>query len=430
MSKIKSAIKKVIPKDNINKFDDVYRQNRAKVAYQFYGKAPDGLKVIAVTGTNGKTTTCAYLNAMLKASGQKTAVYTTAFIEIAGKYQENQTHMTVASPWRMQKFFRKAKNEDVDWVILEVTSHALDQYRIYGVPVEIAIITNLTQDHLDYHGSMENYASAKARLITDFAPKHVILNADDEWLEFFGRKVKKKLYTVGKGSATNQIKDIRLTPKGTTFSLIGPSGTTRVSTHLVGDFNIYNASMAITAGQVIGLKNSEMTEGIASLSVVDGRMELVDAGQDFVVLVDFAHTPDALMNVLKAVKEITPGKVRIVFGADGDRDKKKRAPMGKISAEYADMIYLTDGETYTEDPASIRKAVYNGVLEANGANKCIEIGDRKEAIQKAIEDAQKGDTIIIAGVGNLGRNVSGKVINWNEREITRELIEQHLSKKS
>lgn len=426
MSKVKSVIKKVIPKGSIKQIEDTYRHSRARAAYSLYGKAPNGLKVIAVTGTNGKTTTCAFVNAVLKAAGLKTAVYTTAFVEINGKYEENHTHMTVASPWHMQKFFKRAKAAGVEWVVLEVTSHALDQYRIYGVPIEVAIVTNLTQDHLDYHGTMENYAAAKARLITDFAPKHVILNADDEWLEFFGRKVKKKLHTVGKNTATNQIKEVKLGASGTTFTLIGPYGTTQVTSQLVGDFNVYNAAMAITAGQVIGLNNKDIVAGIAALSVVDGRLEPVNAGQSFAVLVDFAHTPDALMNVLKAVKQITKGKVRVVFGADGDRDKKKREPMGAIAVNYADYAYLTDGETYTEDPDAIRRAVWQGVANAKGTDRCVEIGDRKEAIRQAIADADPGDAIVLTGVGNLGRNVGGKVIDWNEREIARTLLEQQL----
>jgi UDP-N-acetylmuramoyl-L-alanyl-D-glutamate--2,6-diaminopimelate ligase len=193
MSGVKKLARKVIPKDAVTSAERQYRLVKAKTAYTIYGSAPKNAKVIAVTGTNGKTTTCAFINAMLKGAGLKTAVYTTAFVEIDGNYQPNTSHMTVASPWSVQKFFKQAKAAKVDWVILEVTSHALDQYRIYGIPVEVAVFTNLTQDHLDYHKTMDNYAAAKARLITDYKPKHTVLNADDDWFEYFGRKVKKNL---------------------------------------------------------------------------------------------------------------------------------------------------------------------------------------------------------------------------------------------
>jgi UDP-N-acetylmuramoyl-L-alanyl-D-glutamate--2,6-diaminopimelate ligase len=381
------------------------------------------MKVIAVTGTNGKTTTCAFINAMLKGAGVKTAVYTTAFSEINGSYKPNKTHMTVASPWSVQKFFKQAKKAGVEWVILEVTSHALDQHRIYGVTVDIAVITNLTQDHLDYHKTMENYAEAKARLITEFQPKDVVLNADDEWFEYFGRKVKKHLHSVGMHKATDQIKEVALTAEGTSFSVVSSKGRTDIAMQLVGAFNVYNAAMAVAVGTIIGLDRKLIAKGINELSVVEGRLEPIHVGQDFTVLVDYAHTPDALKNVLTAVASICKGKVRIVFGATGDRDPLKRPEMGRVAATYADYVYLTDDETYTEDPATIRAAVMQGIVEAGANSTCIEIADRYAAITQACKDAQPGDVVVLAGIGHQDyRAMGGNKEPWDERVIAKEVL--------
>lgn len=421
MSGIKKVARKIVPSDKLNDLEAAYRLNKARVAYRVYGRSPNNARVIAVTGTNGKTTTVAFINSVLKAAGYKTAVYTTAFTEIDGRYKTNRSHMTVASPWSVQKFFKKAKSLGVDWVVLEVTSHALDQHRIYGVPVELAVITNLSQDHLDYHGTMEAYAHAKSRLITDFQPKNVILNADDEWFEYFGRKVKKRLHSVGKHKATHQIKDIKLHADGTNFTVVSSKGRVDLNMPLVGEFNVYNAAMAVAVGQIIGLPKQSIPAGIKQLSVVEGRLEPVNAGQDFTVLVDYAHTPDALKNVLSAVRAITKGSVRVVFGATGDRDPGKRQPMGEIAAELADMIYLTDDETYTEEGSLIRAAVKEGIEKRKG--KYVEIADRREAIEQAIKDSSKGDVVLLAGIGHQNyRNMGGKKEPWDERVVAKELL--------
>jgi len=423
MSGVKKLARKVIPKDKLTQAEETYRLTKAKAAYSLYGKAPQALKVIAVTGTNGKTTTCAFINAMLKSAGYTTAVYTTAFNEIAGNYTANTSHMTVASSWSVQKFFKNAKKAGAEWVILEVTSHALDQHRIYGVNVDIAVVTNLSQDHLDYHKTMENYAAAKARLITDFQPKDVVLNADDDWFEYFGRKVKKHLHTVGMHKATDQIKEVSLAASGTQFSVVSKKGRVDIAMPLVGEFNVYNAAMAVAVGTIIGIDKQRIAEGIASLEVVAGRLEPVNSGQDFAVLVDYAHTPDALKNVLQAVTSIAHGKIRIVFGATGDRDAKKRPQMGQIAMEYADVVYLTDDETYTEDGDSIRAAVRQGIESAQSSALWYEIADRKQAITQALQDAKKGDVVILAGIGHQDyRNMGGKKLPWDERVVAKEIL--------
>lgn len=423
MSSIKKLTRKVIPKSTINKLERTYRIQKAKTAYKIYGKPSEGAKVIAVTGTNGKTTTCAFINEAIKASGLKTAVYTTAFTEICGNYSANTSHMTVASPWSVQKFFKKAKKAGANWIILEVTSHALDQYRILNVPIEVAVITNLTQDHLDYHITMDNYAQAKAKIITEFKPKQVVLNADDDWYEFFGRKVKGKFNSVGQGNATHQIKKLKLAAKSTKYTLISKLGSLNINLKIVGEFNAYNSAMAVAACQLIGINNKKIEQGLNNVKVVAGRLESVDVGQKFTVLVDYAHTPDALKNVLKAMRATNPKKLRLVFGATGDRDKTKRPQMGNIAAKYADFIYLTDDETYTEDGEEIRKAVLDGIYDAGGSEKYYEIADRKQAIKQALKDAGAGDVVLLTGIGHQNyRAMGGNKEPWDERQVVRDLL--------
>jgi UDP-N-acetylmuramoyl-L-alanyl-D-glutamate--2,6-diaminopimelate ligase len=425
MSNVKKIIRKVIPRSKLRGAENFYRLNKAKTANLINGQPGRGMQVIAVTGTNGKTTTCAFINEVLKAGGNKTAVFTTAFTELNGVNKPNLSHRTMISMWSVQNFLRQAKKARVDWVILEVTSHALDQFRLYGVPVKVAAFTNLTQDHLDYHGTMENYAAAKARLITDFAPETTILNADDEWYEFFARQVKSGLKSIGQNRASYQIKELKVTPQGTSFSIIGADGVLKVSTKLIGDFNAYNAAMAVAVGQAIGVNKEAIVKGVANVQVVPGRLEPVEAGQAFTVLVDYGHTPDAIERALGALKPLTVGSLRLVFGATGDRDKSKRPIMGEIAAKLADKIYLTDDETYTENGDVIRAAVKAGINKAGGADKCVEIADRRQAILAAFKEAKTGDVVLLTGMGHQDyRNMGGQKMAWDEREVARELLKE------
>jgi UDP-N-acetylmuramoyl-L-alanyl-D-glutamate--2,6-diaminopimelate ligase len=275
---------------------------------------------------------------------------------------------------------------------------------------------------------MENYAAAKARLITDFAPEDVVLNADDEWYEYYRTKVDNNMHAVGK-EVDHQIKHMNLSPSGTGFELITPLGFCNIHINQIGEFNVYNASMAAVVGQTIGVEDEDITKGLKKVGVIEGRLEPVDAGQDFTVLVDYAHTPDAIKNVVVASKAAAEGKVRLVFGATGvgeyARDAKKRGPMGEIAAEYADFIYLTDDETYLEDGDKIRDEVEKGILKAGGKDKYVEIGDRKKAIQRALKDAKKGDIVLLCGIGHQDyRNMGGKHEKWDERIIAKEILEE------
>jgi UDP-N-acetylmuramyl-tripeptide synthetase len=400
-----------------------YRKSRGLFWQARYGFPGRHQKVIAVTGTNGKTTTASYINSVLKAAGLKTAVYTTAFLEIDGVETPNRTHMTVSSQSAVQKFLRQARNASADWIIMEVTSHALDQGRIDGIQVEIAVVTNLTQEHLDYHGTMEAYAEAKAKLLgADMGAKWCVLNIDDEWFGFFKERSAGEVLSYGESEDA----DLRLT--GYDLSAHGSSLTARYNnehiaftSQLIGKFNAYNALAAYGVGIAAGLPGKDIAEGIASLTSVPGRMEQIAAGQDFSVIVDYAITPDALENVLTALKEITKGDVLIVFGATGDRDKTKRAPMGKVVGKLADRIFLTDDETYGEDAGQIREQVFEGITAAHAGKKTEIVDDRRTAIQKAFKAARRGDTVLLTGIGHQDyRNMGGRKEPWDEREVARQ----------
>lgn len=423
----KKLARKVIPKQGIKVAEETYRKGRVYGLQMRHGFPARGLRLIATTGTNGKTTTSMYMNEILKAAGHKTAMFTTAVIEVNGQAEPNRTHRTVPVTAELMKFFKQAKQEGAEFVILEASSQALHQHKFKGVPIEVGIMTNLTQDHLDYHGTMERYAEAKARLFNRYAnPNYCILNADDEWYDYYLMQSVGQVVSYGESTdAAERIQTVVQSTSGSSWTLRSGQHKLRLQTSLPGLFNVYNATAAATAAQALGLPDEAIAKGVAALKLVPGRMERIDAGQNFDVLVDFAITPDALEKALIAARATTAkgGKVRIVFGATGDRDKGKRPIMGQVAAEHADVIYLTDDETYTEDPDTIRNAVYEGIKTEQAEKRTKIIPDRRKAIQAAFSDAGKGDVVIIAGLGHEdSRNMGGKLVPWDDRTVARELL--------
>jgi UDP-N-acetylmuramoyl-L-alanyl-D-glutamate--2,6-diaminopimelate ligase len=421
----KKLARRIFPRRVIKTLENSYRWSRGVLWQARYGFAGRSLKIIAVTGTNGKTTTVSYINSMLQSAGQKTAVYTTAFFEIDGQRESNRTHMTVASQKSVQQFFARARSAKVDFVVLEITSMALDQKRVAGIKTEVSVMTNLTQDHLDYHKTMENYAAAKARLFSDeYSPKFSVLNSDDDWYDYYSDRATGQQTTYGKNNESSlRLIGYDSTSSGSSFQFEFDGKKYDARTKLVGLFNVYNALASLAVGFSLGLDRAKLLEGVAALEAVPGRMELIDEGQDFQVLVDFAYTPDALLNALTTLKQIAQGRVHIVFGATGDRDQSKRPLMGEVVARNADQIYLTDDETYTEDPAAIRDAVYEGIMKGGGEKKTRIFDDRLDAIKASFKAAKKGDIVLLAGIGHEDyRNMGGKKLPWDERQIARKLL--------
>lgn len=427
-----NGVRKALPASTVRKVEEIYRKGRVKLISAQYGNPAKHLKVIAVTGTNGKTTTINYLNEILKEAGYKTAMFSTALIEVAGKTTLNDLNATVGTTQRMQEFFRDAKKAGVDYVVLEITSHALDQHKLDGVPIEAAIMTNLTQDHLDYHKTMDNYAAAKAKLFSG-EPKFIVLNRDDEWFDYFDKFVAgAQKITYGKSDeAEAKIEYVKLYKKGSEATVVIDHQTKlHLATALPGEYNVYNMTAAASAAYLLGIKLTDIIEGAANLEGVPGRFEYVTKGTGYDVIVDYAHTPDALDKLLEAAKSVTKNRIILVFGATGDRDKGKRPIMGGIAAKYADRIILTDEESYSEDPQAIREQVREGIEKAKATMKLTEIADRREAIEKALSIAKKGDTVLVTGMGHEQfRIVNGERLPWNDGDVVRDIVAKTGQKK-
>lgn len=424
--RVVKVVRKALPDGAVRKLEKSYRKTRVRAVSARYGNPARHLKVIAVTGTNGKTTTVNYINEILKEAGYKTAMFSTAVIELDGRKKVNDLNATVTTTGKMQRFFRAAKKAKVDYVVMEFPSHAIDQYKLDTVPVEVAVMTNLTQDHLDYHKTMDHYAATKAKLFAR-EPNYIVLNCDDEWYGFFNQySAGIHKITYGKHEdAEAKIDDVKLYRKGTeAFITIDHQTKLELATNLPGEFNAYNMVAAASVAYLLDIKLDAIQEGIANLEEIPGRFERIESDKPYDVVVDYAHTPDALEKILIAAKSIARQRVILVFGACGDRDKSKRPTMGEIAAREADRIILTDEESYNEDPTEIRTQIYEGIERTKGGSmKTTEIADRREAIGKALSIAKKGDIVLITGMGHEQfRITGGKREPWNDGDVVRELL--------
>lgn len=418
------GVRAVLPAQSVHRLESFYRITRAQVLSARYGYPAKGLRVIAVTGTNGKTTTVNYINHILKQAGYKTAMFSTALIEVAGETILNDLNVTVGSTARMQQFFRDAKKAKVDFVVLEITSHALDQHKLDGVPIEAAIMTNLTQDHLDYHRTMKRYATAKANLFQN-KPRYIVLNRDDEWYDFFNSyEASEQKMTYGqREESETRVTNMKLFKKGSEAELVFDHQThVKLATFLPGAYNVYNMAAAATIAYLLGISTEDIVEGVANLESVPGRYERVVEQDPYDVIVDYAHTADALEKLLGSVKETTKNRTILVFGACGDRDKSKRPIMGAIAGRLADRIIITDEESYNEDPEQIRKDIMNGVIETGAEAKTNIIPNRRDAIEKALSIARAGDTVLVTGMGHEQfRIVKGERLPWNDVDVVKSL---------
>lgn len=421
----KKIVRKVLPGKVLRAVEDEFRLARASYANaRFHWPAKD-MRVIMITGTNGKTTTAHFLFSILRQAGYHVGLSSTAEFRIDDKITPNETNMTVVNPVELRKQLSEFKSHKVDFVILEATSQALDQHRLFGIPCEVAIFTNLTQDHLDYHKTMEQYAAAKSRLWR-LNPKISILNADDEWFKYFKAKATGKVLTYGKYRADVMLSGYQHTEDGAKFTLDLSDGGSVIKSSLTGEYNAYNAAAAATTAMALGVKGEVIEQGIEGMSRISGRLETITAPKGFKVVVDYAHTPDGLAKALEAGRELTSkhGNLWLVFGACGDRDKLKRPIMGKIAAKQADYIVLTDEESYSEEPSAIRAEIMKGIMRTDdGKDKTIEIGDRKKAIKHALTSAKKGDLVLITGLGHEQfRIIGGKRMPWNDAKVVKNLL--------
>lgn len=424
MKRAKKLIKKVLPSAMVRGLMPAFHTAQA-MFYNFVFLFPaKKLKVIAVTGTNGKTTTVSYIAAILQEAGFKVGVSTTSYAQIGEKIYHNKENRTVADPIKMFWLLRRMRWRRVDWVILEVTSHSLDQNRLRGVPIYAAVMTNLTQDHIDYHKTMDNYAAAKAKLFKKDA-KFTVLNADDEWHDYYDEiPVEQKMSYGTNPKAAAHLTNITLTPRYSKFTLtLDHTVKLDFKTSLIGKFNVFNAAAAATITYMLYVDKAAILRGIRNMSTVAGRMEPIEADIPYNLIIDFAHTPDGLENVLETLKSMTKQRLIVVFGGIGNRNDGERQMMGEIAAKHADRIILTDDELYDKSAAWLRKDVMKGIAKGNGSGKTTEVDGRRNGIKKALDIARKGDTVVITGMGDYDfMTVKGEYIPWNDKQVTLELL--------
>jgi UDP-N-acetylmuramoyl-L-alanyl-D-glutamate--2,6-diaminopimelate ligase len=401
------------------------RKALAVVAANFYGRPSDALRLVGVTGTNGKTTTTSLIDSTIKASGAKTGLFgTIAYHTPQGdKPAPNTTPESVD----LQSFFAEIRDAGGTYATMEASSHALAMDRLWGCHFAVAVFTNLTRDHIDFHKTFENYFAAKRRLFAGTgagAPDMAVVNMDDEW----GKKlvgVSKRTLTYGLQNGTDlKAKKFQLSFNGLNFTAQTPNGQIQVESPLVGRINVYNILAAIGAGIGLGFSSAVIEAGIRSLQAVAGRFQRIDQGQPFLVVVDYAHTDDALENLIKTARElITKGRIITVFGCGGSRDRTKRPIMGETSGRLSDLSILTSDNPRQEDPLKIISDIVVG-MQKSGGKYMIE-ADREKAIKLAIEEARAGDIVLLAGKGHEDYQVfADHTIHLDDREVARKALDE------
>jgi UDP-N-acetylmuramoyl-L-alanyl-D-glutamate--2,6-diaminopimelate ligase len=412
--------------DSVVQVDDT-RAALAIVASAFYDHPVNDLGIIGITGTNGKTTTTFMTEALLRSVGLHTGLVGSVELRVDNQVVHKEIRQTTPESLTIQQLLAEMRDSDVDWAVLEVTSHALCTHRVDACPFDIGVVTNVTYEHMEFHENIDEYRQAKARLLARVAsrgdrpfPSGLVLNADDEGTHLIKEAAGSApviWYSSRGRPADVRASDISLDLSGTSFRLDTPAGSAEVQLRLLGRVNVDNALAAAGVGYLLGMSPTVIAQGLNAIEAVPGRMQRVTAGQPFEVIVDYAHTPDALEQILHFARARTPGKLISVFGSCGDRDPERRAPKGEVGARIADFMVLTSEDPCSEEPEEIIAQVAAGAI-AEGAREgrdfiCIE--DRREAIRTAIQLAEPGDTITLTGKGSEPSMIYGREERpWNE----------------
>lgn len=386
----------------------------------FFEKPSEKLKVIGVTGTNGKTSTTFILSDILNSLGKKCGLIGTVKNFDGKKYYES--HLTTPDPIELSKLFFDMVKNGCEYCVMEVSSQALDQRRLEGVGFELAVFTNLTEDHLDYHKNFDNYLNAKRILFTQ--AKNALVNADDRYseklvngIEFF----KLKKYAVDNKTADFVAENLVYEAASVRYEMIYDNELGRCSFAAPGKFSVYNSLAAVSAALMLGFSFDKIQEALIEAKGVKGRAEVVDIGTDYTVLIDYAHTPDGLENILNAVKQNATGRIITVFGCGGDRDRTKRPLMGEAVGNITDVAIITSDNPRTENPDKIVEDIIPGMSNTKAQYKVIV--NRTEAIKYALGIAKKDDVVILAGKGHEDYQIIGtEKIHYDEREIIRDII--------
>ena len=383
------------------------RRALARLSANFYRRPAEKLAITGITGTNGKSTTAFLIESILEAAGRSTALVGTIEYHVAGKTLP-APHTTPES-LELNRMFAEARQAGATEVVMEVSSHALAQERTFGIPFDVAVFTNLTRDHLDYHRTFEEYFAAKQRLFEGLGtdpPRVAVLNLEDEYsarLIPLSRKMKSQVVGYGLGQGEFCTRDLEITPRGSRFLMFTPLGELPIFTPLIGKVNVHNVLAASSAAWALGCSGEAITRGVGELACVPGRFELVDCGQPFTVVVDYAHTDDALRNLTTLAREFVsrgPRKARVItlFGCGGDRDRAKRPLMGEAAGEGSDFVVLTSDNPRSEDPLSIINDAMTGLQRTEV--RYVTEPDRRKAILLALGEARAGDIVLLAGKGH------------------------------
>ena len=398
------------------------RRALSKIALNFFNPPLDKMNIIGITGTNGKTTTTYLIESILSASGKKTAVIGTINYRFCGKVFS--APVTTPESADLMQMLRKMGDCGVTDVIMEVSSHSLVQGRVADCPFKVAVFTNITRDHLDYHGCFEEYFKAKAKLFLEYKPSYSVINADDPMGKKLIKSIKNCIKYGLKKDYDIWAKDINIHPNGIEADIITPKGTIKVYSSLIGDFNLYNILAAVGVCYCLGIEPHIIKQGIENVGLIPGRMEVIKNKDSPFIIVDYAHSPDALLRVLRSIGSIFKKRPITVFGCGGDRDKGKRKEMGKIAAEHSNFVIITSDNPRSEDPFAIMSQIEEGIKQAEKKTGYMLEADRRKAIKEAINMAKKDDVILVAGKGHENYQIIGnKKIPFDDRKVIRELLD-------
>lgn len=427
----KTAAKKLFPKTVFKKIEPKGHLLESAIINALAGFPGKGFKVIGVTGTNGKTSTTFLIHRMLHEAGFKVGIMSTVAYGAGNDIRPQIHHMTNVAVGELMERLKWMKSRGVEWLVLETTSHALAQNRVWGVPFSMAVMTNVTHEHLDYHGSFENYLEAKIKLfkITNRNKKGLqtgVINADDPNYDKFAKAIHKPVfYGLNKGDV--KAEGVKLSPSGVSYTAVASGDRYKIKCNLPGGFNVSNSLAAVCVGRELGLSKAQIEKGIAALEGVEGRMTRIDEGQAFDVIVDFAHTPDSFKKLFKDLRPVIKGKMIVVFGSAGRRDEAKRAVQGELAGKYADIVILTEEDDRDVDGMGILSQIASGAEEAGKTkNKDLFLVlDRTEAIKTALGMAKAGDTVLLLGKGHEKtiERADGEH-DWNEIEVTKRALKE------
>ena len=407
----------------------------ADLACAFYAYPAQHLCTIGVTGTDGKTTTSNLIHTILRAAAKRAGLMTTANFKLDGQEWENTTRQSTLEALEVQQLLRHMADDGITHAVIEATSHGLELQRVRGCAFDVGVVTNITHEHLDFHKTLENYRRAKARLFEMLDPARdkglnarpvAILNRDDSSYEILRPYCHVPIldYGIDRSAAVRAV-DVQLAAGRTRFRAILPGNEVEIETRLVGQFNVSNCLAAIATAYSQDIAPAIIARALATVAGVAGRMERIDEGQPFSVIVDYAHTPDSLAKVLATLRPLTTGKLLVVFGSAGERDVLKRPIMGQIAAQMADFFVITDEDPREEDREKILREIASGSEEAGKreGRDFLCIADRTQAIAAALARARAGDTILLAGKGHEQSIITGREkIPWDDRRVAREQL--------